>query len=67
MASFPTFDIVIHHKGKEGRVYNVNPDKYCYFDALEDVYTSVLSDLPSSEAAAISLCCDIPGMIREGL
>ena len=67
MASFRDFDLLIKYKGKEGRVYNVDPDRYCYFDLLEDVYASVLSNLPSNESFATKLVCDVPGSDIERL
>ena len=61
MASFPLFDVIFHYKGRRSKVCNVDPDRYSYFELLEDVYTSVLSQLPSNEAVAIRLYCDVPG------
>ncbi|KAL7177397.1 hypothetical protein ACSBR2_030704 [Camellia fascicularis] len=61
MAAFPSFDLVIHYKGKVGRVYNVDPDMYCHVDLLKDVHDSVLSNIGLIKALAIHLYCDIPG------
>ncbi|KAL7254013.1 hypothetical protein ACSBR1_008380 [Camellia fascicularis] len=60
MATFPSFDLVIHYKGKVGRVYNVDPDMYCHVDLLKDIHDSVLSNIGLIEALAIHLYYDIP-------
>ncbi|KAL7194171.1 hypothetical protein ACSBR1_034560 [Camellia fascicularis] len=61
MAAFPSFDLVIHYKGKVGRVYNVDPNMYCHVDLLKDVHDSVFSNIGLIEAIAIHLYCDILG------
>ncbi|KAL7219191.1 hypothetical protein ACSBR2_012297 [Camellia fascicularis] len=61
MAAFLSFDLVIHYKGKVGRVYNIDPDMYCHVNLLKDVHESVLSNIGLIEALAIHLYCDIPG------
>lgn len=55
------FDLDIHYNGKTGRVRNVDPDRYCYFDLVADVTDSVLSHMPSNEGIAITVHCAIPG------
>lgn len=61
MAAFPYFDLIINYKGKVGRVFDVDPNMYCYIDALKDVTATVLSHISCSEAIAITLHCDMPG------
>ncbi|GMP74284.1 hypothetical protein CsSME_00031744 [Camellia sinensis var. sinensis] len=61
MAAFPYFDLMINYKGKVGRVYDVDPNMYCYIDALKDVTATVLSHISCSKAIAITLHCDMPG------
>ncbi|GMP39858.1 hypothetical protein CsSME_00010539 [Camellia sinensis var. sinensis] len=61
MAASSSFDLVIHYKGKVGRVYNVDPDMYCHVDLLKDVRDSVHSNIGLIEAIAIHLYYDIPG------
>lgn len=53
MASFHMFDIVLHCGDKVVEVRNVDPDKYSYFDLLDDISDTVLSYLPSSRGLAI--------------
>ncbi|XP_028115334.1 uncharacterized protein LOC114313164 [Camellia sinensis] len=67
MAAFPYFDLIINYKGKVGRVFDVDPNMYCYIDALKDVTATVLSHISCSEAIAITLHCDMPGTDRRRL
>ncbi|KAL7220344.1 hypothetical protein ACSBR2_013260 [Camellia fascicularis] len=61
MDVFPYFDLIINYKGKVGKVYDVDPNMYCYIDALKDVTATVISRIACSEAIAITLHCDMPG------
>ncbi|GMP81667.1 hypothetical protein CsSME_00036300 [Camellia sinensis var. sinensis] len=61
MVAFPYFDLIINYKGKVGRVYDVDPNMYCYIDALQDVIAIVLAHIGCSEAIAITLHCDMLG------
>ncbi|CAL5403478.1 unnamed protein product [Camellia sinensis] len=67
MAAFPYFDLIINYKGKVGRVFDVDPNMYCYIDALKDVTATVLSHISCSEAIAITLHCDMSGTDRRRL
>ena len=48
MAASRTFDIILKYEGRESRVYDVDPDRYNFYELLEDVFTSVLSHIPST-------------------
>ncbi|KAH7865072.1 hypothetical protein Vadar_001871 [Vaccinium darrowii] len=55
------FDLIIHHKGKVGRIHNVDPEMYSYFDMLADVNESVMSAYPSGLGLAFSVFCELAG------
>lgn len=65
MVGFRMFDIVLHCGDKVVEVRNVDPDKYLYFDLLDDISDTVLSYLPASRGVAIKLFCDIPGTFEK--
>lgn len=53
----PTFcDLIIHHKEKVGRIPNVDPEMYSYFDMLGDVKEFALSSYPPGLGLAILFC-----------
>ncbi|KAH7866249.1 hypothetical protein Vadar_017624 [Vaccinium darrowii] len=55
------FDLLIHHNGKVGRIHNVDPEMYSYFDMLADVNESVMSAYPPSLGLAFSVFCELAG------
>ncbi|GMP68051.1 hypothetical protein CsSME_00027803 [Camellia sinensis var. sinensis] len=65
MVGFSYFDLIINYKGKVGRIYDIDPNMYCYIDALKDVTKTVLSHIDYSEAIAITLHCDMPEVNEE--
>ncbi|KAL7263771.1 hypothetical protein ACSBR1_001847 [Camellia fascicularis] len=65
MATFSSFDLIIHYKGNVGRLYNVDPDIYCHVDLLKDVHDSGFSGIGLIEALAIHLYYDIPGIDKR--
>ncbi|THG01482.1 hypothetical protein TEA_010312 [Camellia sinensis var. sinensis] len=67
MAAFLYFDLIINYKDKVGRIYDVDPNMYCYIDALKDVTETVLSHIDCSEAIAITLHYDMPGTENKRL
>lgn len=65
MVGFRMFDIVLLCGDKVVEVHNVNPDKYSYFDLLDDISETVLSYFPASRGVAIKLFCDIPSTFEK--
>ena len=61
MAASRTFDIILKYEGRESRVYDVDPDRYNFYELLEDVFTSVLSHIPSTQSISATIQCDVPG------
>ncbi|GMP72393.1 hypothetical protein CsSME_00030453 [Camellia sinensis var. sinensis] len=60
MVAFPYFDLIINYKGKVGKVYDMDPNMYCYINAFKDVTETVISHIGCSGAIAITLHCDMP-------
>ena len=48
MGKFRSFDINMKYQGRVGKVCDVDPDRYNFYELLEDVFASVLSHLPSN-------------------
>ncbi|KAL7251764.1 hypothetical protein ACSBR1_013593 [Camellia fascicularis] len=61
MVAFPYFDLIINYEDKVDRIYDVDPNMYCYIDAVKDVTETVLSHIDCSEAITITLHCDMLG------
>ncbi|XP_059657194.1 uncharacterized protein LOC132303785 [Cornus florida] len=54
-------DIIVHYKSIVKGIYNVDPDRYCFIDLMDDVLQVSLENLPAQLGVSIIMHCDLPG------
>ncbi|KAA8536798.1 hypothetical protein F0562_029276 [Nyssa sinensis] len=60
MVSF-TYDLVVHYRQSINTIWNVDPDRYCYIDLMQDVAELSLSHVSVIIGFYFTIYCDIPG------
>ena len=65
MALYDLHDILVHYLTNIYCIDNVDPDRYSYFDLLDDVCKTTLSQVSPELVMAITLSCDVLGDIEK--